>query len=320
MKKIATLISLLDFCGFTSHAANELDKIRYEHKGYESDLYHVSEFQIVKKWEETKFDLKLTDFEGFTYEGDVVNLELPGEFLFYWFPESSSVNRSAYASLTQIGSQVFAYCDDRIKNQTQQLNLPETIEAMDDYALAKLSALQKITFPPKMTHIPAHVCRGCSGLKEAILGENITSIGEFPFFNCGQLELICIDAQTPPSIAGPFIDPQNPAYHKIKVIVPYGTVGEYETAWASIIDHIELIESTDNVPSSVLKMGKDNSLSTTSIGNQLNIKCQRPTNLSIYSLTGALVESAENVTNISYNLPHGVYIIRTNDTSYKIVH
>lgn len=74
-----------------------------------------------------------------------------------------------------------------------ELVIPEGVEELEDYALAGLETLNKVTLPATLTRIGAHAFENCTGLKEVVVqGKTMTEIGEAAFRGCTELKGIVI--------------------------------------------------------------------------------------------------------------------------------
>lgn len=91
--------------------------------------------------------------------------------------------------------------DDRVlkaglyteEDMLYELIVPEGVEELEDYALAGLSTLNKITLPSTLVRIGAHAFESCTGLTEVtVKAKTMSEIGDAAFTGCSQLKRITI--------------------------------------------------------------------------------------------------------------------------------
>lgn len=89
--------------------------------------------------------------------------------------------------LKSIGNSTFKNCEHLI-----EIDLPNTLEIIDDNCFSYCSELKKIIIPDSVYDIPSSCFYGCEGLEHIILGKNISDIGTKAFAYCRSLKEIQI--------------------------------------------------------------------------------------------------------------------------------
>lgn len=168
----------------------------------------------------------------FAYCSSLKSIELP--------PNIKSIRSSAFVnctsleevnipeSVTVIGNGAFAFC-----SSLKQIH-SSSVLTIEGYAFQTCTSLTNVDFPNVET-IGQYAFAHCNELKTATFGEKIKSIGNRAFKPCQKLELITLNATTPPSaveipsdgIYGTF-DTWN--YQNTGLHVPMESIEEYKKA------------------------------------------------------------------------------------------
>ena len=83
---------------------------------------------------------------------------------------------------------VYGFSDSELK----EIELPNTITAIRDFAFSYVSSLEKIRIPQSVTRIDAYAFLGCTSLSSVELNEGLEILGSFAFNGCTKLERISI--------------------------------------------------------------------------------------------------------------------------------
>ena len=79
------------------------------------------------------------------------------------------------------------------EDEIYELIVPDGVEVIDDYALAGLATLTKVTLPSTLGRIGAHAFEQCTGLTEIVFrNKELSEIDEAAFYGCTQLKSIII--------------------------------------------------------------------------------------------------------------------------------
>ena len=135
--------------------------------------------------------------------------------------------------VTYIGKNAFCYCNGEL---IVNCNIPSASSSSDGaFYGAKFT---KVTIGDKVTSIGNYAFYNCSNLTAINIPEGVTSIGKYAFEGCSSLTGVFISAETPPTI-GKSVFPDNSIY----IYVPAYSVEAYKSAegWSGYKN----IQSTD---------------------------------------------------------------------------
>lgn len=161
-----------------------------------------------------------------------------------WYPYRSWISKVVVEDgVTTIGGEVFhAYYD----NITEVI-LPDSLEAINDYAFHSCNGLSKITIPDSVSHIGEMAFGHCDSLTEIDIPDSVTHLGAYAFYSCDSLrdvsftDSICVLNQ------GVFLECEALR----SVAIPQGITDIEDCAFSSCY---QLEEVT--IPDSVVTMGK----------------------------------------------------------------
>ena len=91
-------------------------------------------------------------------------------------------------SLVKINNYAFMNCD-----ALKDIVLPENLETLGAGALKECVSITAVTIPAKITIVDRETFSGCSALSSLVFaGKNVTTIGDYAFYNCSQLKSVTI--------------------------------------------------------------------------------------------------------------------------------
>lgn len=224
-------------------------------------------------------------------------------------------------SIISIGKAAFYFLEN-----LKKINLPNGITEIGAEAFRYCSAIEEIQFPEELRTIEGIMCSKCESLKTITLGANVERIMDNPDdsnYECSfartLLQTIHIDATIPPVLEfNKLFTFQSGYTGNITVYIPKGSLEAYQKSWGSD-SKLSFVEQ-ENRPSSVETIGR-NEVSVQSDGNKLIVNCGDGTQqlIEIISANGATV-AREYATSLSVNLPSGIYIVRTGNSTQKVLH
>ena len=211
-------------------------------------------------------------------------------------------NAENCTSMGSTNSEVFSSCSN-----LKTLYIGNGVKIIPLRAFSKCDGLTSVTIPNSVTSIRADAFNGCSGLTSITIPNSVTEIGADAFNGCS-LDSVTSYCMTPPLC---YSDAFYGSYSAL-LKVPEGTKDTYATApeWEKFknIQEIAGVEDVmiDNV---AVKIAIEND-------NISIIGIENP-QIEIYNLNGKCLYSGNN-TSIPMSST-GVYILRINGKSYKIV-
>lgn len=137
------------------------------------------------------------------------------------------------AALSTVGIYVFKQCT--LLKKIVNLENTAIVSFADEFC--SYSGLTEITFPSGLQNTGFGVCKNCYSLVKAILGLEITTVGESAFQNCSSLKTLVIKAVAPPTLVN-----TNAIPPKIDAIyVPDESISAYRGAanWSSFASKIK---------------------------------------------------------------------------------
>ncbi|MBR3826932.1 MAG: leucine-rich repeat protein [Alistipes sp.] len=89
--------------------------------------------------------------------------------------------------VTSIGKEAFCNCD-----KLTSVTIPDSVTSIGEWAFRDCSSLTSVTIPDSVTSIGDYAFYDCSSLKSVTIPDSVTEIGAFAFGNCtGELTLNC---------------------------------------------------------------------------------------------------------------------------------
>jgi hypothetical protein len=163
-----------------------------------------------------------------------------------------------------------------------------------------------VTIPNSVTEIGESAFFNCTSLTAVTIPSSVTAIIEWLTFVCPSLTDVIVEWTTPPSIRiGAFTNPSAITLH-----VPAGTIDLYKAAdvWKDFGNFLEDAggSGTELIPSSGVQIRL--------YGNLLSVDSPASEQVSVYSVGGQLLYSAQKVSGrTAYDLnslPSGVLIVK----------
>ena len=90
-------------------------------------------------------------------------------------------------NLKTIGYEMFARCF-----QLSNIEIPSSVEVIDDYAFAQCGMLKSIIIPDNVTKIGIGAFQSCYGATELSIGNSVNEINDYAFASCSTLKSIVI--------------------------------------------------------------------------------------------------------------------------------
>jgi hypothetical protein len=209
-------------------------------------------------------------------------------------------------SVTYIGSSVFAGC-----RSITSITIPNGIESIESSTFRECSNLTSVTIPNSVTNIGASSFRDCTGLTSVTIGNSVTNIEDDAFDNCTNLKEIYSKNPTPPGTDRSFPGVNNTT---CKVYVPKGSYNAYRSApeWCTFVNIIEENSTSINF------INKNNIL-IYPVSTGISIETKEMTPVSIFNISGQKVFQSQINGNKEINLYKGIYIVKANSESQKIL-
>jgi hypothetical protein len=207
-------------------------------------------------------------------------------------------------SVKSIGSSAFSSC-----TELTSITIPNGVTLIGDYAFSACSGLTNVTIESDITSIGNYTFYSCTGLTSITIPRSVTSIGISAFYGCTGLTKIHSRNPVPPSLNSYCFSGVNKT--TCKLYIPKGSYSAYWLQWGfdNIIEDGETAINTIN---------KDN-ITVQSISNGIAIVAKEQTPVSVYNLSGQKVYQSVITGNVEIRLNKGVYILRVNNKSQKVV-
>jgi len=189
------------------------------------------------------------------------------------------------------------------------ITIPNSVTSIEQAAFSYCTSLTSITIPNSVTTIGNGAFGICTSLTSITIPNSVTTIEGVAFSGCTSLTEIYSRNPIPPSL-GPDcfyrVDTKT-----VKLYVPKGSYSAYWFAWG-----FENIIETDFT--SINPINNDNII-IQSLSNGISIETKEPTLVSVFNLSGQKVSESLINGNSQINLEKGIYIVRVNNESQKII-
>ena len=223
----------------------------------------------------------------------------------YAFSYCTNASFTIKNSIASVGKSAFSGC-------TKLTSITIT-EAIWESAFYDCTGLTNVTIGNSVTSIGQSAFGNCTGLSNVIIGNSVTGIGQSAFGNCLELTEIHCKGTTPPFVVSNCF--YNVDKTTCKLYVPKGYYTAYWIApeWSEFDNIIE----EENV-TTINPINKDN-ITFQSISNGIAIETKEQMPVTVYNLSGQKVYQNVVSGNVEICLNKGVYILKINDESEKVI-
>ena len=212
-------------------------------------------------------------------------------------------------NVTSIGDNAFYSC-----TSLTSITIPNSVTSIGNHAFAS-SGLTSVIIPNSVTSIGNYAFQDCSRLTSITIGNNVTSIGGSAFSGCSKLVEIYSKNPTPPSVYGYTggYSFSNATKKACRLYVPTGSYALYLRSW----DFDNIIETNFDI-TAINQINTDNTV-IKSVANGIAIETKESTPVSVFNLSGQKVYQSVVNGNMEIPLNKGIYIVKMNNESEKII-
>jgi len=173
--------------------------------------------------------------------------------------------------------------------------------------------LTSIIIPNSVTTIGQEAFEDCTSLTSVIIGNSVTSIDITAFRGCTGLKEIHSKNSTPPRLGSNCFANVNKT--TCILYVPKGSKNAYQLAsqWK---DFTNIIEEGDETAINIINKDK---ITIQSISNGIAIETKEQTPITVYNLSGQKVYQSVINRNVVIHLNKGIYIVKVNNESQKVI-
>jgi len=209
-------------------------------------------------------------------------------------------------SLVSIEPSAFKLC-----TALTTLEFPNTLVSIGHEAFGDCYSLKSVRFSESLENISEDAFELCVSL-ESIEFPNLLSsanIGNYAFFDCGNIQEIYCMSNTPPNCLGDNVFIPS-VYVNATLYVPIGCESAYKNAfiWKNFSNIVETADFIGETSEEVL------SVFPNPVSDFINISCKSMKSLEIISIEGRIVMntsvSGDNINLDVSDLPSGMYIVR----------
>jgi hypothetical protein len=276
-------------------------------------MYEITDLTLTGKLNGTDI-WYIREMAGRNVSGKLAILNLAGADIvsggsyYYRYLQYNSYTRrydykSHYTSNNDISDYMFSFCTG-----LTSITIGNSVTSIGGVAFNGCSKLTSITIPNSVTSIGGYAFYRCSGLTSITIGNSVTSIGYYAFYRCSGLTEIHSKNPTPPKL-GLYCFSVNRT--TCKLYVPKGSYAAYWAEWG--FDNI--IEENGTA---ITQIGNDNII-VKPVSNGIVIETKEKTPVSVFNLSGQKIYQSVLNGNTEIRLDKGVYIVRVNNESEKII-
>ena len=246
---------------------------------------------------------------SYVIEADLGNsIEEIGDYCFYQFKNLKNIVLPP--NLKRIGNSAFEFC-----TSLTSVVFPEGLESVGDNAFYKCNSIEEFVFPNSLTTYGVLSFAGCANLKRIYLPETVTSINN-SFNSCKSLTDVFISATTPPTLINETEDAASfPPNVKFTIHIPEGAYNTYYEKWHGLryMDNATIVADIKSGVNSI----RANGLTAKVDGDALLVESTAE-GIDVFSISGVLVASTTECS-LNARLPKGIYIVRSANSSKKVV-
>ena len=266
---------------------------------------------------------KYSSAEGVLFDKEkttIINCPMGKQGSHYVIPNSVTLieNHAFYIckGLTNvtIGNSVISIGRDAFRGCTglTSITIPNSVTSIGDEAFYGCTGLTNVTIGNSVNSIGSDAFYRCTGLTNVTIGNSVTMIGDRAFSGCtGLTEIHCKNPQ-PLTINVSVFNNVNKT--TCKLYVPKGSYIAYWLAyvWSGFKNIIE------EDATAIQTINKDIA-SIHFISNGIYIDTKETASIVVYNLSGQIVYQDVVNGNVEISLNKGVYIVRANNESQKVI-
>ena len=207
-------------------------------------------------------------------------------------------------SVTKIGDYAFRSC-----RGLTSVTIPESVTEIGNYAFESCSGLTSVTIPESVTSIGIGAFFNCSGLTSVTIPESVTEIGDWAFKDCTELMSFTSLNVTPPTLPGETTFEGMSG--SCQLYVPESSVMAYQTStgW-TFFSHV------NGIPDSGVDAKETETLTVTVEGGAIRVDGAEGAVIEVYSLGGMLLYRGTETT---IAMQSGAYLVKVAGTTQKVV-
>ena len=195
-------------------------------------------------------------------------------------------------------------------NEVADLQIPEDVKSIGDYAFYGCIGLNSISIPTSVTEIGTRAFRDCSGLTRISIGNGIKKIKTQAFLGCNALQTIEVKNTVPPTISQSTFS--NNHYSSTSVLVPTGSKEAYsaDQYWALFnnLSESDFSSVEQNITTPITVIASEGKITVTGTTGNNPIR--------IFDVNGKLVYSGHES---SISMPAGFYIVTLANKQFKVM-
>lgn len=177
-----------------------------------------------------------------------------------WGTIPSTLKSVTVSAGTTIPEYAFSGC-----STIESITIPTTVESIGAYAFQNCAALKRLNsttdgefnIPEGVTEIKSYTFNGCESLTEIVISANITSIGNYAFYSCVQLESVEFATDSKLETIGSYAFANCTLIEELQLPEMLTTIGSYAFSGCTSIEKINSdTEGELTLPASVTTIGE----------------------------------------------------------------